>query len=117
MKKLIIILLLTISTAALAADLQITFQPPTQRADGSPLSVSEIGYFSVYVDGVKDAQQVPATATTAIVTGLDKKVPHDIQMTTTDTAGRESVLSAAVQTQVVIPDPKPGVIQRLDWLN
>ena len=102
----LITLLLALSTPlALGAEAtsQLSWEPPTERVDGTPIAASEIGEYRVYyaVDGTVTTDSTMVTigpdATSKTVT-IDLKPRQDLYtvnfaITTVDTDGRESALS------------------------
>ena len=79
------------------------FTPPTEREDNTPLTAAEIGAYRLYIDGV-ETQQIPPTENTFTIE-LSPGT-YDINLTTVDTDGRESVFSETI-TQVILASPKP----------
>ena len=103
-----ILLLLLISFQAYAEVVDISFEPPTAREDGTLLSPSEIAGYGVFNDGV-------AISPTSLVFGVNTvavDLPygrHNLTMTTVDTNGRESLYSV-VFSFVLNANPKPPKI-------
>ena len=90
----LLFLLLMIFSSPVSADQAfVQWEAPTERTDGTPLSVDEIGNYDVFVDGVLSTT-VPGTATSAtldLATGR-----HCVTLQTVDTGSRRSVDSEAV---------------------
>lgn len=93
MIKKLILLLVFLPCPALA-DTLVSWTIPTQRADGTPLPLSEIDSYDLYVDGSLYIDKIPADSTSIVVTGLTGT--HEITMDTLDTGGMYSALSPIV---------------------
>ena len=74
----------------------ITWTAPTTRADGSPLSPSEIDHYTIYEAGQ------PLTTTSSLSATLASATigPHSYTLTTTDTNGIESAQSYPVSITI-----------------
>lgn len=103
MRSLILALLLLSAGSVVADTVNGQFTPPTEREDNTPLTAAEIGAYRLYIDGV-DTQQIPPTENTFTVE-LSPGT-YDINLTTVDTDGRESVFSETI-TQTILSKPKP----------
>ena len=91
-----LLLLLLFSGSVFADTATITFTPPTERENNTPLLASEIGGYNVYVDEVKNEVISPLLP---IATGFTIDLPsgaHLIQITAFDTDGRESLMAKAI---------------------
>lgn len=95
--------------AVLAAPVDVSWDHPTERVDGTPLALEEIAETRWYCDGAF-VEAVPAPS---IVDQLDLSFgSHDCYATTMDTFGSESDPSATI-TRVVKPArPNPPVVQQ-----
>ena len=82
----------------------VTFTPPTEREDNTPLLTAEIGGYNVFVDGVGHAINPLLPTDTGFTIDLPSGV-YSITMTTFDTDGRESLFSTPVSVDVPF-DPK-----------
>ena len=89
-----ICVLLALFVTSVAADQAvISWTAPTERTDGTPLTVDEIGGYDVFVDG-ELSTTVPGDATGATVDLASGK--HCVTVQTIDTQDRRSVDSEAV---------------------
>ena len=88
-KKLLLTLLLLISASAYADTANISWEAPIAREDDSDLLPSEIGGYRIYLNKT-DPIDIPATVSTYTMAIVGEKV---LNMTTIDTAGRESAFS------------------------
>ena len=103
----VIALLMALTEQAMAQT--ITWTNPTEREDGTPLALTEIGGYRIYWGSASgDLQQ------TIVVNG--QRTAHTVdfppgksyfQMTVVDTAGRESLPTPELVAEVPIYDPKP----------
>ena len=83
----------------------ITFTPPTEREDNTPLSPDEIAGYEVYnTDGVS-VKSLPGDAT-SFTMGTTSAM-QSLVVTTKDTDGRESVYSQIVNVPASVSNPKP----------
>lgn len=99
--------LLLLTFPAFADTVNGSFNHPIQREDGSTLTAAEIANFNLYVNGV-NTQSIPGTDN---VFSIDLGPgSYDLNMTTVDTDGRESVYSNTL-TQVIpaLPNPPSGI--------
>lgn len=100
-------------TKAEAADAQLSWTPPTQNTDGSPLT--DLGGYTIYygpsAGNYLSQQDVPdETATGATVTDLTEGTWY-FAVTAYDTSANESALSnEASDTVSVAPNPPTSVI-------
>ena len=84
----------------------ITFNPPTEREDGSPLPASEIDSYNVYdVGNGSVILSIPGTATSFDLPATS--VDQSIALTTKDTDLRESTFSQVVVIPKLTTKPKP----------
>lgn len=104
MTRLLISLLFAVQTIALGATL--TWTAPTTRTDGTPLQLSEIGSYDLFMDNSLLFENISASATSAIVTGFTGV--HTFTMRTTDTGGLISPLSAPLTADFGIPPQTPS---------
>jgi len=88
MKKLLTTTVLLASFSVLADTANISWTPPTERTDGTPLPQSEIAGYYLYVDKIQSPTLITDTSTSLSFTGT--KI---INLTTIDTEGRESQYS------------------------
>ena len=98
------LILLLLSFSAFADTVEVTFAPPTEREDATPLPITDIQHYQVYVSGNPDIT-IPNTNNTGEIVlspGL-----YDIHVTTVDTDGRESVPSNIVSVQAKSPPGNP----------
>ena len=98
------IVLFLLSFPLWADTVEITFTPPTERADATPLPITDIQHYQVYVSGNPDIT-IPNTNNTGEIVlspGL-----YDIHVTTVDIDGRESVPSNIVSVQAKSPPGNP----------
>jgi len=106
MKKLIIVLLL-LSGAVLADTGNVSFDPPTEREDNTPLDPAEIAGFRVYDEAGTVIMELLPTQTSFSVPALGQT----LFLTTLDTDGRESVFSQPAVLPMGKANPKsPGTI-------
>lgn len=108
-----IVLLIIATCTALAAVGNLSWTPPTEREDGTPLATTEIAGYNLYIDGQKNntAPLVGNSTTLDLAPGN-----YAINMTTVDTDGRESVFSTTFNLIIaapVITAPKPPTI--IQW--
>ena len=92
--------------AATAGSAILSWSIPTTRADGSPIAISEIAGYEIYVlaegTGVSSVITVTSgTTTTYTVTGLSPDT-YDFSMAAKDTAGNLSALSPVV-AKIIAP--------------
>ena len=101
MKKLLVLLLFPLSVFAGT----LTWVPPTEREDNTPLPPEEIAGYNLYNDeGIK----LNATLVTGESDPIDRAVTQQtVYVTTTDTEGRESVYSEGYIVPKLITKPKP----------
>lgn len=98
------LLLMLLSFPLWADTVEVTFTSPTEREDGTLLPIAEIQDYRVYLNGVEN-MTVPKTETLfemVLTPGL-----YDINMTTLDLDGRESLLSNTVSVQAKSPPGNP----------
>ena len=95
-------LLALASTMSQAADRTINCDPPTQRADGTPLTPAEIANYEWWVDGQMDGT---STACQYVLSRPDGS--YNVQAKTVDTGGRVSVASPAVNFTLTTANPNP----------
>jgi len=88
--KRIILFILFLPFSVQAYQYQITWTSPTERADGTPLPISEISHYDLYADGAL-LTAVPGGDST-FQSSMDPG-EHCFAMKTVDTDGRESVFS------------------------
>lgn len=69
-----ILLLLLVPGFAFGADLEIMFDAPTTRVDGSLLSADEISHYNLCVDDACSAVQGPTTIADAVELGVAAQV-------------------------------------------
>jgi hypothetical protein len=93
---------LFLSTAQ-AATLTLTWTPPTEYEDGTPLFEQDLDYYTVHINGqpVANLAVVVGTWTADIV--ITAPGTHDVNMTVTDLNGETSVFS---NTQVFTVGPR-----------
>jgi len=97
MNKLILALMLA-PLAAFAANTEVSYEAPTEREDGSPLSVSEIGGYSIYenINGsyqpITALNPIPFDAVSVLIPEVTNGI-HCYVLTAIDTEGRESMFS------------------------
>ena len=104
MKNLLLILLL-VPVLAGAEIVDITFEPPTTREDGTALPANEIAGYDIYNNGI----EIPADSVTYTDNSIAIELPygrHAIKMRTTDTNGRFSLYSN-VLVFILNANPKP----------
>ncbi len=94
--------LLALVSNANAADRTITCDPPTQRADSTPLTPAEIANYEWWVDGQMDGT---STACQYVLSRPDGS--YNVQAKTVDTGGRVSVASPAVNFTLTTANPNP----------
>lgn len=92
MKFLIILLLLIPLTVSAATG---TFTAPTEREDGTSLSLSEIAGYRVYVDGIEDLSISPLTSDATAFSLVLGSGTFLVELTTLDTDGLESKRTGA----------------------
>lgn len=119
MFRALLFLVLVLFSATAFADLQVSWEPPTQRADGTAFDpATEIDHYTLYCDStaggpyVEATTQIPGTAT-----GSAYSVPaatffpaygdYYCVMTTTDLGGRESAFSQEVLLTYAPAQPNP----------
>lgn len=88
--KYFILIFLLMSFTAQAYQYKLTWTSPTERADGTPLPISEISHYDLYADGAF-LTEVPggdSTFSSQMAPG-----EHCFAMKTVDTDGGESVFS------------------------
>lgn len=110
MHKFILAVVLFLMPVAVMADVASgTFVPPTQREDGTALSVEEIGGYNVYLDGVEVSESpLPPNATSFTLTLSGG--PYNLTITTFDVQGRESLPSPVIPLSVLsAPNPPSNV--------
>ena len=102
------LLLLLIAFQVNAEIVDVSFEPPTAREDGTLLPASEIAGYGVFDDGIPiaPADMVFGVNTVAVDLPYGR---HNLTMTTVDTNGRESVFST-VFTFVLNANPHPPKI-------
>ena len=99
------LILLLLSFNAFADTAVFTFTPPDSREDDSPLLPAEIGGYNVFVNGVINETSPLLPTATGFTLNLPSGV-HTVEVTTLDTDGRESVMSAPTDANVPF-NPKP----------
>jgi hypothetical protein len=120
MKKFIIAAILSLSAFSAFAEIAtVTWVAPTQRVDGTPLTLEELREFRIYwglgtnfnnMSVVSDA-----TLTTYVIDGLDIPGTYSFRMTAVDTEGRESGYSmVATKTVVSTSPPLPPTITSVE---
>lgn len=90
-----------------AATRNITCTPPTERTDGTPMTVAEIANYEWWVDGVMDGTSTDCAYV------LDKPDgTYNVQAKTIDTGGRVSVASQPPKSfTLTTADPNPPILQ------
>ena len=88
--KILPILLLLLPLSVQAYQYKLTWTSPTERADGTPLPISEISHYDLYADGAL-LTAVPGGDTT--IQSDMSPGEHCFAMKAVDTDGRESVFS------------------------
>lgn len=111
--KILGFVLVLATTVAWAATLTVQWAPPTERADGTPLDISEIKNYNI-VCGDK-VTEVPANNTPSFVTSQEDILPgygsYDCYMTTVDTSNVESAPSDTFAvTWLAPPNPPTQII-------
>ena len=97
--------LLALFVTSVAADQAvISWTAPTERTDGTPLTVDEIGGYDVFIDG-ELSTTVPGDATGATIDLASGR--HCVTVQTIDMSNRRSVDSDAVCKDA---EPNPVVI-------
>ena len=91
--KILPILLLLLPFSVQAYQYKLAWNSPTERADGTPLPISEISHYDLYADGAL-LTAVPGGDTT--IQSDMSPGEHCFAMKTVDTGGRESVFSNEV---------------------
>ena len=104
MNKLLLALLLLLPMAATADLRNGSFTAPTQRADNTPLAITEIGGFNVYVDGVLDTDVSPVSPLDTTFVLSRPPGTYTLVMTTFDTENRVSVDSILVVFTIPVTD-------------
>jgi len=87
-----------------ADTVEVTFTPPTEREDATLLPITDIQHYQVYLNSTESIT-IPNTDTRfelVLSPGL-----YDVNMTTVDTDGRESILSNTVSVQAKSPPGNP----------
>jgi hypothetical protein len=92
------------------ADIQLNWIPPSERADNSPLSLSEIESYRIYynADGSTAYPNFISIAPTDTHTMVLPPATYYFVLTVFDFDGRESIFSDIVVATE--PDPPPPVI-------
>lgn len=90
---------------AQAATYDITCTPPTEREDGTPLTLAEIANYEWWVDGAMDG-----TSTACAYTLTRPDGTYNVQAKTVDTGGRVSQASPGKQFTLITAPPNPPVI-------
>jgi hypothetical protein len=97
------IAVLMISTTTQASTIQLSWTPPTEYEDGTPLLEQDLDFYTVYINGT------PATNLDVIVGTWSAEIvftvpgSHQVALTVTDLNGQESQLS---NTQVFTVGPR-----------
>ncbi len=103
-------LLLLFCSGVWADSAIITWIPPTERTDGTPLPADEIDGYILRIDGAMVTDTIPPGDTTYTVSGLSVGT-YSFDMATRDTVGRTGPFSDAVQRHV---DAGPGSVESFD---
>lgn len=82
MKIVLLLISLLAMQSVMAASYTVTCDPPTERTDGTPLSISEIDHYNWFVDGVLDGISTGCSYEVIRPGGL-----YSITASTTDTDG------------------------------
>lgn len=94
--------------AVVNSTMDVTWDPPTQRVDGSNLPPSEIREYNIYVNAsyhsTVDGQETTAGV---VVNGAGN---YCINVTTVDQDGRESVFSNEKCITIEVTNPKAPVL-------
>lgn len=104
----LLLILAIVSSIVVADSAVITWTPPTERVDGTPLPATEIGSYILRVDGTQVAE-IPGTETTYTISGLPVGT-YSFDMATKDTVGRIGPFSVAVQKRVDAPPGGAGSV-------
>lgn len=86
---------------SVAATVNVSWDAPTERVDGTPLEASEIGEYRVYYRSNGIERMASTTSTSMDITELYGL--YVFQVTTVDTNGLESERSAEHEITVVVP--------------
>lgn len=114
MKKLLVIFLLMISYIAYSGFGNLSWVAPTEREDGTQLAASEIAGYKVYIDGNPYNQGVLFTGSGAQLELAPGNYAGNV--TTVDTAGRQSVFSNTVNIVVLAPPVgRPNPPTNINW--
>lgn len=99
----LLVILSVFALSANAADVEISWDAPTERVDGSPLSVEEIRQFNIYYlsNGVEQVQSAQGDESTATITSLFGL--YAFSMTTVDINGLESERSDPLELLITYP--------------
>ena len=104
--KILLSFLLFVSLSVFADTATITFTPPTEREDNTPLSPDEIAGYEVYNSDGVSVKSLPGDAT-SFTMGTTSAM-QSLVVTTKDTDGRESsVYSQIVNVPASVSSPKP----------
>ena len=123
MKKLFVLLSLLIVENLFAGEAIINWTPPTQREDGTPVSISEIAEYHIYYGKDQgDYQETKVVsgggALGGTVSGLDSGGTWYFVVTAVDTEGRESLYSKEVVKELPLEKPRyPSNIKVFFALN
>lgn len=99
------LLLLLIPVSVLAES--VSFIPPTEREDGTPLAPAEIKEYRIYVNGIH-VRTIRPDENPATLKGLISG-ENTVQMMTIDTNDKRSVLSNTYRITWTAP-PKPPTL-------
>ena len=103
--KYLVLLLLSFNVFADTA--VVTFTPPTEREDSSPLLPAEIGGYNVFVNGVMNETSPLLPAATGFTLYLPSG-EQTVTVTTVDTDGRESVMSVPADFNIPFVPKAPA---------
>jgi hypothetical protein len=102
------LLLLFVVGLAHAGTATLTWVPPTQRTDNTPLT--DLASYKIYRGTSATALTTSFTVTAPATTYTDTTAPSGTvfyAMTAIDSLGRESVRTAVVSVVIPVADPKP----------